>query len=231
MENQKPSIIKAVIFDMDGLMFDTERVAAEGWKSAGRQLGFSIDEPQLRQMRGRTAAAGKQLFKKWYGESISYDEGRKIRTAYLEQYVRDQGTPVKDGLIELFHYLKEQNIPKAIATSSTRETAIWYFERAGLPFDFNQSVCGGEIANGKPAPDVFLKAAEKLGFAPEECLVLEDSFSGVRAGHGAGCHVVMIPDLQEPDEEIRGMCDAVYGTLGEVVGYLIRATLPRGKRP
>lgn len=213
-------MIKAVIFDMDGLMFDTERIAAEGWKSAGKQLGFSIDEPQLRQMRGRTAAAGKQLFKEWYGDKISYDEGRKIRTAYLERYIRDRGTPVKEGLTDLFQYLKEHDLPKAIATSSSRETAVWYFERAGLKFDFEQSVCGGEIANGKPAPDVFLKAAEKMGFSPEECLVLEDSFSGVRAGYAAGCHVIMIPDLQEPDEETRKMCDAVYGTLKEVIAYL-----------
>lgn len=219
-ENGGNIMIKAVIFDMDGLMFDTERIASEGWKEAGKQLGFSIDEQQFRQMRGRTAAAGRQLFREWYGEGISYDEGRKIRTAYLEQYVREHGTPIKDGLVELFQYLKEHAIPKAIATSSPREMAVLYFERAGLEFDFDQSVCGAEITNGKPAPDVFLKAAGKLGFSPEECLVLEDSFSGVRAGYAAGCHVIMIPDLQEPDEETRKMCDAVYGTLKDVIAYL-----------
>lgn len=220
MGSMENAIIKAVIFDMDGLIFDTERIAAKGWKSAGRQLGFTIDEPQLCQMRGRTASAGRQLFKEWYGDSVSYDEGRKIRTAYLEQYIRNHGTPVKTGLKELFAYLKENGYPKALATSSSRETAVWYFECAGLDFDFDQSVCQGEVVNSKPAPDIFLKAANKLGLPPENCLVLEDSFSGVQAGTAAGCHVIMVPDLQEPDSKVCDMCDMVCRTLQDVISCL-----------
>lgn len=220
MERKPGNKIEAVIFDMDGLMFDTERVAAQGWKMAGEQLGFHISETKLRQMRGRNVIAGRALFQEWYNGRISYDEARDIRTAYVTEYIEEKGTPVKDGLPELFRYLKENGCRKAIATSTQRETAEWYFAHASLPFDFEVSVCGTEIKNGKPAPDVFLTAAAKLGLPPERCLVLEDSFSGVRAGAAAGCSVIMVPDLQEPDEETASLCLAVCRTLREVPHYL-----------
>ena len=220
MERKSGHKIDAVIFDMDGLMFDTERVAARGWKRAGEQLGFTISENELRQMRGRNVIAGRALFQEWYQGRISYDEARSVRTAYVTEDIEKEGTPVKEGLPELFKFLKEKGYRKAIATSTQRETAEWYFSHASLPFDFEESVCGTEIKKGKPAPDVFVAAAEKLGLPPERCLVLEDSFSGVRAGAAAGCSVIMVPDLQEPDEEISSLCLAVCRTLREVPSYL-----------
>lgn len=212
--------IKAVIFDMDGLMFDTERIAAMGWRHAGEKLGFEITEQELCQLRGRNVIAGRKLFHMWYGDRVTYDEGRSLRAAYVKQYIEKHGTPVKDGLEDLFAYLTSHGYQKAIATSSSRETAERYFQYAGLAFDFEQSVCGTEVAVSKPAPDIFRKAAEKLNLKPEQCLVLEDSYNGVRAGAAAGCQVVMIPDIQEPDEEIRKLCRKVCRNLREVIPFL-----------
>ena len=212
--------IKTVIFDMDGLMFDTERIAAQAWQETAGQMGFEITEERLRQLRGRNVIGGRKLFRQWYGDRVSYDEGRRRRALYVNRYIEEHGTPVKDGLAVLLDFLETHGYRKALATSSGRDTAVWYFQKAGLEFSFDVSVCGGEAANGKPAPDIFLKAVEKLGLRPGECLVLEDSFNGVRAAAAAGCPVIMVPDLQEADEEIKGLCWKVLGSLKEVVDYL-----------
>lgn len=212
--------IQAVIFDMDGLMFDTERLAAVGWKRAGEALGFSITERELQMMRGRSAREGRRLFSEWYQGRVEYEEAKKYRTAYVNQYIEEHGTPVKEGLLELFSYLKKQGIPKAIATATSRENAIWYFERAGIPFDFEESVCGAEVENGKPAPDIFLAASQKLNVKPPYCLVLEDSLSGVEAGCAAGSQVIMVPDLAQPGDSLKKRCLAVCKNLTDVISYL-----------
>lgn len=216
----KRNVIKAVIFDMDGLMFDTERIAACAWQQIAGEMGFEITEERLRQLRGRNLEGGRKLFQEWYGGQVSYDEGRKRRAAYVNQYIEEHKMPVKEGLLELFGYLKEKGYRKAIATSSSRETALWYFEKAGLEFDFEISVCGGEVERGKPAPDIFLEAVRRLSVKAEECLVLEDSFNGVRSGAAAGCQVIMVPDMQEADDEMRGLCLGICRTLSEVKEYL-----------
>lgn len=219
-ESRDKKRIEAVIFDMDGLIFDTERLAACGWKEAGTQLGIPITDVEIGQIRGRNIASSRKLFREWYGEAVDYDVVRAIRTAYVNRVVEEQGTPVKPGVRTLMAYLKEQGIRRALATSSQREVAERYFRLAQLPMDFDASVCGTEIQNGKPAPDVFLLAAEKLGTAPECCLVLEDSPNGIRAGSAAGCHVIMVPDMDAPTEELAGLCDTVANTLEDVIGWL-----------
>lgn len=212
--------IEAVIFDMDGLIFDTERLAACGWREAGRKLGILITDVEIGQIRGRNITSSRKLFREWFGDSVNYDEVRAIRTAYVNRVVEEHGTPVKPGVERLMRYLKENGIKRALATSSQREVAEKYFRLAELPMEFDASVCGTEIQNGKPAPDVFLLAAKKLETAPEHCLVLEDSPNGVRAGAAAGCQVIMVPDLDAPTEALVGLCAEVAGTLEEVIAWL-----------
>lgn len=212
--------IKAVIFDMDGLLFDTERLAARGWKEAGRQFGIQLTDEKIGQIRGRNIASSRTLFRDWYGDTVEYDAVRAVRTAYLNQVVEDEGTPVKPGVQNLLKYLKENGIKRALATSSQREIAERYFRLAQLPMEFDASVCGTEIQNSKPAPDVFLLAAKKMGVRPEHCLVLEDSPNGIHAAAAAGCSVIMVPDMDQPTEEITGLCTAVVQTLNDVVDWL-----------
>lgn len=214
--------IEAVIFDMDGLLFDTERLAFCGWKEAGKQFGIPLTDERIGQIRGRNIASSRQLFRDWFGDAVDYDTVRAVRTAYLNQVVESEGTPVKPGVQNLMRYLKEHGINRALATSSQREIAEKYFRLAQLPMEFDASVCGTEIQNSKPAPDVFLLAAEKLGMSPEQCLVLEDSPNGIRAASSAGCSVIMVPDMDEPAEEIAGLCTEIVQTLDDVIGWLER---------
>ena len=118
------------------------------------------------------------------------------------------------------NYLKENHIKTALATSTQRERVEIYFEKGNLPLQFDATVCGREVKNGKPAPDVFLKAAELLGLEPGECLVIEDSYNGIRAANAAGCQVVMVPDMDEPTEETKAVCAQTLESLYDVIRYL-----------
>lgn len=212
--------VKAAIFDMDGLMFDTEKLAADGWKYAGDVLGFEIDDEKLSQTRGRNVADARNLFFQWYGDQVDYDEARSLRCEYLNNRLNQYGMPMKEGLTELLAFLKEKGYKRALATSTHRNTVEWYFELAGLPMDFDAVVCGDEVEHSKPAPDVFLKAAKKLDTDPQKCLVLEDSPNGIRAGSCAGCKVVMVPDLDQPTVEIEKLCMKICENLRDVIRIL-----------
>ncbi len=205
---------------MDGLMFDTERLALEGWMLAAGKLNIALSEEQIASLRGLLPEVSRQKFIGWFGDGAIYDKGRDIRKAYVEQWIEEHGMPVKKGLFELLEYLKEKQIRTAVATSTNRPAAEHYWACAGVEPYFDASVCGSEVKQGKPAPDVFLTAAARIGCAPEECLVLEDSPNGVRAGHAAGCTVAMVPDLDAPDVECRALCDYVLEDLGQVIRIL-----------
>lgn len=213
---QRLKEIRAVLFDMDGVIFDTERLAYQGWMESGRLLGFPITDEQINKNRGCDIRAGRMLFKGWFGKDFPFDEARKLRTGYMDTYIARNGAPLKPGVRELFATLRKAGIKKALATSTQRETAKEYFKSADLPFDFDASVCGTEIRNSKPAPDVFLTAAEMLGEKPEHCLVVEDSPNGVRAGIAAGCTVIMVPDMTAPDEEMKRLCFRILDSLSEL---------------
>lgn len=215
-------MIKGILFDMDGLMFDTERLAADGWKEAAGALGITLDDAQIGSLRGLLPAVSRERFVAWFGDGSVYDRGREIRKAYVERWIEQNGMPVKKGLKQLLEYLRERGIPAAVATSTNRPAAERYWETAGVREYFAASVCGSEVKEGKPAPEVFLTAAGLLGLQPAECLVLEDSYNGIRAGHAAGCQVAMIPDMDAPDEECRRLCDYILRDLTEVIPILER---------
>lgn len=212
--------IEAVLFDMDGLIFDTERLHKVCWLETGKRLGYPMKEEHIDQIRGRISTSSCELFREWFGSQVDYYEARKLRTELLDEMLQKSGVPVKPGYTRLKAYLKEKGIRTALATSSQRKRAEGYFKMAKLPMDFDTEVCGTEIAKGKPDPDVFLRAAEKLHVAPENCLVLEDSPNGVRAGSAAGCQVIMVPDMDPATEELRKMCSMVAETLEDVIGWL-----------
>lgn len=212
--------IKAVLFDMDGLVFDTEQLAEKGWLQAGEMFGFPVTVKETALIRGRNALASRRLFQEWYGENDFYDQGKEIRNSYILDYIKVNGMPVKEGMHELFSYLRENGIKTALATSTQRECVEEYFKYTDLPYAFDITVCGTEVKNGKPAPDIFLTAAKKLGVNPEQCLVLEDSPNGIMAGHAAGCKVIMIPDMDRPEETITKLCTKVCQNLREIITYL-----------
>ena len=213
-------MVAAVLFDMDGLMFDTERLAWDAWMRVGEENGWPITGELIDRMRGVTAAYSSVLFTEALDGKVDFHDARTRRVRYMETEIRANGLPVKLGLPELLTELRRRNIPAALATSSAAETAQWYLELSGTAEFFSARVCGAEVPNSKPAPDVFLTAADKLGIPPERCMVLEDSPSGIQSAHAAGCLPVMVPDLSPATPELRTLCAAVIDSLSEAIPLL-----------
>jgi HAD superfamily hydrolase (TIGR01509 family) len=221
MSNRK---IEAVIFDMDGLMFDSERIGRDAWIQAGKEYGYHISEEQYALLLGRTVPDAAKIFLGIFGENFPFYEirGRRLQTA--KEYYQHHGVPLKAGLPELLDWLEENAIPKAVATSTDYQPAMEKLTKTNILRRMNAVITGDQIERGKPAPDIFLTAAEKLKVSPPACLVLEDSEAGVQAAHAAGMISVMVPDLKPPSEEIRKLAHRIVSSL-----YEVRELLKNGK--
>lgn len=214
------SRLKAVIFDMDGLMLDTESIARVAWRKAGNDLGYAIDDSLFLRLIGRTLTDCETILKEAWSPQFSIRDMSPGIAKYWQEEVAARGIPRKEGLIELIDFIDSLGISKAVATSSRRENTL---QKLGeLAARFTVIVTGDEITRGKPAPDIFLLAAQKLGLKPEECLVLEDSLPGIAAAEAAGMYVIMVPDMVPATENIRHACTS----LSEVHAWL-KEQMPR----
>jgi HAD superfamily hydrolase (TIGR01509 family) len=212
--------IKAVVFDMDGLMFDTERVAAEGMLEALRAQGFEADERLLEKLLGVNTGDTLRILGAHYGGRLDPERALFDMDAYLETYTTARGTPVKPGLIALLDALDARRLPRAIASSSPMRRILRNIASADLAGRFDAVVSGDDVSRGKPEPDIFLAAARALGVAPEYCMALEDSPSGVEAAKRAGMKTVMVPDLRAPDARDRAGLFALVPSLFEAIPLL-----------
>jgi len=211
--------IRAVIFDMDGLMLDTERLAQQAWQRAGAELGYPLPDELYLQAIGRTAAATEVLLRNGFGADFPFPEIYARKQQYYHAAL-EQPIPTKPGLFELLALVETLGLPKAVATSTARPLALKKLTAAGLLTHFSVIVCGDEIAHGKPAPDIFLAAATKLAIDPAHCLVLEDSPAGIQAAHAAGMTPIHVPDLIAPSPETRRLAYRVVTSL-HAVGPLL----------
>jgi HAD superfamily hydrolase (TIGR01509 family) len=203
-------------------MFDTERLSAVCWERARKELNLKIELPEsfLCTMRGMIAADAEKVFKAQFGEDFDYQTLRTCKQKHFLKLLRSEGVPVKPGLLKLLAYLKQNDYKIVLATASNQEYSRTNLLETGIDGYFAYMVTGDMVHHAKPDPEVFLKAAELVGEAPENCLVLEDSLNGVRAGLTGGFHVIMVPDLTEPTEELREKADAVCASLADVIGWL-----------
>ncbi|MCR5652851.1 MAG: HAD family phosphatase [Ruminococcus sp.] len=209
--------INGVVFDMDGLMFDTETLTYELQKPILKERGIDYTLDWYKQTVGKRSEDIVLMFKELCGDGFDYEEFRvRCREAY-QKYTDKFGVPIKDGLFELLDYLREKGIKTALCTSTTEPSAKRTLRISGTLKYFDALVCADDVSRGKPHPDPFLKAAEKLGLKPEECLALEDSINGIKSAHAAGMITVMIPDLIEPTDEIRPMCYKILPSLKNVI--------------
>lgn len=208
-------MVKGVIFDMDGLMFDTEPVWGENLKPATDALGLAYKPGLSDAVRGTAGGEFAKVVHAWYDESVNADELWDVWHAIVEEHLR-AGVEKKPGLDELLAYLGEQGIPAAVASSSPASQIAQNLENAGVSACFSATVSGLEVEHAKPEPDVFIRAAELLGCDAHEALVLEDSFNGVRAGAAGGFITVMVPDLVQPDDEMRSLATRICRDLFEV---------------
>lgn len=194
--------LKAVIFDMDGLMFDTENLTIPLWDVAGQKFGYRIPMEVVFKMVGINNKKCRALMLEEYGEDFPYEEIRSEFRQIVRREIETNGVPKKPGLDYILDRLTAAKIPFGLATSTRRETASFMLEKAGVLDKFAALTCGDEIENGKPAPDIFLAAAEKLGAHPSACVGLEDSPAGLQALHAAGIKSIFIKDLLEPPPQV-----------------------------
>jgi HAD superfamily hydrolase (TIGR01509 family) len=203
----------AVILDMDGLMLDTEPVALRAFRSASRVLGCEFGDELFDRLLGLNARSARELLARHYGEGFPLDTFVQEVQQHYEAFLRSEGVPHKPGLAEFLRFLDERAIPRAVATSTGTAAAADILARAGVAHHFEIVVGGDQVRQGKPAPDIFLEAAARLGRRASECAVLEDSEPGIRAAAAAGMKPILIPDTRVPTPEMRACAHAVVDSL------------------
>jgi HAD superfamily hydrolase (TIGR01509 family) len=216
-----PRRVEAVVFDMDGLLVDTETMFRDVMMEVSRRRGVHLPIEVFLRMVGLQHEASRAVAMEHFGEDFDYEAWNADAWA-LARARTEVGVAVKAGVVELLDFLDEAKIPRAVATSSGHATVERQLAPTGLLGRFQAVVAAGDYARGKPNPDPFLVAAERLGVAPELCLALEDSHNGVRAAHAAGMMTIMVPDLLEATEEMVGLCVAIADTLHAVRHLLAR---------
>lgn len=213
-------MVEAIIFDMDGVLFDTERIMKKGWEKAASSLNFPLTEDYLKQLRGGSRERNTALFQKWYHGTVDYQQARKIRSDYLDTYIKKYSIPTKKGLYELLSFLSAQHIPWGIATSTDRKQAEYYWKLANIDTQLSASVCGNEVSQSKPNPEIFLKTAERLHVSIKSCLIVEDSMNGLHAAKTAGGISCMIPDLTPYTPDLASFCDYVCDDLTDCISLI-----------
>ncbi|WP_439594546.1 HAD family hydrolase [Falsiroseomonas sp.] len=215
---ETPRLCDAVIFDMDGLLFDSETLYREAILAAARDLGHAFTEADFPELVGRSWALNRVTLQRHVGPEGDVEI---FRQAWVRHYDGMRGAlALKPGVRELLDRLDALRLPRAICTSSSHADVAHNLALHGLAERFDAVVAAGDYARGKPAPDPFLRAAEVLGLAPARCLALEDSHNGVRAAAAAGMRTVMVPDLLPPTEELRALCHLVAADLHDVRALL-----------
>jgi arylformamidase len=214
--------LELVICDMDGLMLDTEPVSHNGWCEASKQMGFDMGEDLYRKMIGTNYNVCKQRMQNYLGYSFDFEEAYAIRSTYVRKQIDTNGVQVKKGLDVLLNRLDELNIKKCVATSTDYKRAKKLLTGIGVFKRFQHVIGGDNIKNGKPDPEIFLKAAELTGAAPKNCLVLEDSEAGAEAAYKAGMRTVLVPDMYAPNANTMAKVNAVCADLEEAAGLIGR---------
>lgn len=213
--------IKAVLFDMDGLMVDTESLSTEAFINSAKAQGYNMTKEETLKVLGFTKA---NIYQFWidYFQGTNVD-GKKLvddHYEYIENVLYTVGPEKMPYVEELLKYLKENNYKIAVASSSDTADIKNNLEKTKLEKYIDEIASGAEVENGKPAPDVFLLAAKRLGVDPKDCLILEDSKAGVKAGKASGAMVFMVPDMYTVDKECEDTADRILTNLGEVIEIL-----------
>lgn len=209
---------KAAIFDMDGLLLDTERVCMRVFKQACQTVNLPFYQDVYLSIIGRNAAGIEKIFQDAYGDDLP-----KLHAEWRANYdaiVRHQAIPVKEGVVELLEWLKANHIPTAVATSTHKDLATIKLRLAGIDHYFDHLTCGCEVSNGKPDPEIYRLAASRLGVEPEQCIAFEDSNNGVLSAVAAKMHTFQIPDLVEPSDEIKALGHDIEPSMKAVLAKL-----------
>lgn len=213
-------MIKAIIFDMDGLMIDSERVTFECYQEILKGMNLTMDEEFYKTLLGKPLKGIYQRFYDVYGNDFPIEDVIKDVHALMAKRFETEGVPIKTGLKSLLEYLKENNYKTIVATSSNRDRVDTILSQAQITDYFDDSICGDEVTKGKPNPEVFLKSCQKLGVNVDEAIVLEDSEAGIQASYDANIKVICIPDMKYPEKQYEEKTFKILKDLTEVTAYL-----------
>ncbi|MDO5813174.1 MAG: HAD family phosphatase [Bacillota bacterium] len=213
-------MIKAIIFDMDGLMIDSERVTFECYQEILKGMNLTMDEEFYKTLLGKPIKGIYQRFYDVYGNDFPIENVIKDVHALMAKRFETEGVPIKTGLKSLLEYLKENNYKTIVATSSNRDRVDTILAQAQITDYFDDSICGDEVTKGKPNPEVFLKSCQKLGVNVDEAIVLEDSEAGIQASYDADIKVICIPDMKYPEKQYEEKTFKILKDLNGVTEYL-----------
>lgn len=212
--------MQAIIFDLDGTLIDTEKYYRKFWPMAMAEFGFTMTDEQALSMRSLGRPFAPERLKELFGETADYVKIRQRRREMFEDCVKKEGIQCKKGAKELLSALKARGITTAVATATDLERACDYLRQVDLLEYFDEVISTSQVKVGKPAPDIYLQACEKLGLEPAECIAVEDSPNGVLSAYRSGCKVIMVPDQTQPDEELKQYLFACVQTLTDIEQYL-----------
>ncbi len=211
-------MINAVLFDMDGLIFDTESVYKQSWQYAALEQGIEISDDFYQQFIGVQDSECETMLLDYFQERIDMPRYKRVRDTHFHN-LRGQGIALKPGFDALFSEIKQRNLTTAIVTSSSLHDVKYNFSHSNYLEQFDLIITAEDVKYSKPNPEGYQRAYHKLGYRADQCLVLEDSNNGIKAALGAGCHAIMIPDLLPPLEELKPHINVV-STLYDVIPYL-----------
>lgn len=218
-------MIKALLFDMDGLLLDSERVVQESWNAAGEALGYGKVGEHIYNTLGMNAAGRKEYFNNVFGTGFPYGEFQKLSRKAFFNVADQEGIPLKPGAKELIFYAKQMGYKVGLVTSSRKEYAVDVLKKAGIFSCFDGCIFGDMVSKSKPDPEIYEKGCKMLGEEPEWCIAFEDAPAGVIAASAAGIDVIMVPDLVQPDDAIRMRTWKVLDSLDEAIGLLRMETV------
>ena len=211
--------MKAVIFDMDGVIFDSEKAYIECWKPLEKEFKIPDLKATMYECIGVNSSITRKIFLEKYGEDFPLEKYQQMASDSMKKLVDSGELPKKKGVDELLVFLKEHNVPMAVASSTKTETVKRELKMAGV-IDYYDVIIGGDmVLKSKPEPDIFIEAASQLGIEPKDCVVIEDSHNGIRAAFAAGMTAVMVPDLLAPNDEMREKADYIFESLVDVKRY------------
>lgn len=213
-------MIKGIIFDLDGTLVETENIATSCWGLACEDYGIPFKKKMFLSIKGTSRALAKEIFRKAYGDHPSYEELKDKRDFYFEKYVKSNGIVACPGVKKFVEYVNEKGYKTIVATSSLKEHTDEVLISSGLQELLTNRIYGNEVTKGKPDPEIFLKAVDKMGLKKEECLVIEDSKNGILSAHNGGIKAVGIPNSYKFDEETKAMCYKVVDRMDELIGVI-----------